>query len=229
MMKSLLIDVFCQADMVKGWRYLDDAGKIMNRWDSAFPDKTVGVDGLTMRNKDEVFETLKVNPLVIWLHFSVPEKLEYVVDVSRSTIEGVSEILGVSQYRRIGLRLQYFHGIERARLGAAVEQVGRNLFASRWGGDGATSGISPFNFQFIMRVAEEPVEVKLRVGTGRMRPESRGATGMPEEGILVDVDLSRQGVLDIADLGGSMKRATDWVAAGLPDVESRVLGGVDDD
>lgn len=226
MTEHLLVDAFCQADMVRGWRYLDDAGRIMNKWDSAFPEKTVGLDGLMMRNRDAVFETLKVNPLIVWLHFSLPEKLDDVISTSEATIEGVSEILGVSQYRRIGVRVQYLHGIDRDKLGQAVQQMAQNLFSSKWAADPAIPIISPFNFEFMVKVANEPIEVNLRVGTVSILPESRHKKNLPETGTLIDLDLYHRRIIHIADLRGFMKRVKDWLSGELPHIENRVFGGV---
>jgi hypothetical protein len=213
--------------MVKGWRYLDDAGKIMNKWEGDFPEKSVGLEGLIMRNKNAVFETLKVNPMVIWMHFSFPERIDYVTNVSKSTIEGVSDILGVSQYKRIGLRLQYLRAIDEGKIELAVKQIAPNLYAPTWTNNSKILAISPFNFEFMLKVAKEPIEVNLRVRSARLQPEIADKKSLPKSGIILDLDLYRLGTTDIRDMGGIMKRVEDWVSTELSEIENRVFGGVD--
>lgn len=228
-MMEALLNAFAQADMIRGWRYLDDTGHIMNRWDNAFPEKSVGIEGMIMRNRDAAFEALKINPFMIWLHLSLPDGLAYVIDISESTIREVSEILGVNQYRRVGLRFQYFHGIDKDKLGLVVPQVAQNLFSSKWTEDSAIKSVSPSRFEFMLQVADEPISVNLRANVVGVSPESRARKIMPdlpETGIIIDLDLYRRGIIDIVDLRGIMKRVRSWLSDELPHIEDKVMGGV---
>ena len=46
----VLAKAFCQVNTVKGNRYLDDAGLIMNAYADQFPEMNVGLNGLIMTN-----------------------------------------------------------------------------------------------------------------------------------------------------------------------------------
>ena len=93
--KRWLTDSYFQANTIKGHRYLDDAGKIMNRWDSEFPNKDVGLQGLSMRNPDALMRELRVDNRTIWIRFSFADRLRQITELSINITTEICEILEV--------------------------------------------------------------------------------------------------------------------------------------
>ena len=72
---SVLVKGFIQVDPLKGYRYLDDAGKIMVQYDDHFSEMQVGLEGLRMSGSDSPFDEAKVSANQIWCGFTRPPSL----------------------------------------------------------------------------------------------------------------------------------------------------------
>ncbi len=100
---------FCQADVVKGFRYLDLAGQIVNSYIEELPEYRVDASGLAMRSTAPVrggIAELQLSPHRIWLRFDRPPTLTFVADQAAKRFLSISETLEVSKYARIGFRVQ---------------------------------------------------------------------------------------------------------------------------
>ena len=114
----VLVNAFCQVNILKGFRYLDDAGKIMNRYDDDFAEKSVGLNGLDMSTKkeDAILREMRVSSRHIWLRFSKPDTYQYVIDHGSSRIREVADIIDVSSASRFGVRLEYLYPVRDAAI-----------------------------------------------------------------------------------------------------------------
>lgn len=224
MPSDLLVDAFFQADTIRGYRYLDDAGKIMNRWDSFFPEKSVGLEGLTMTNKGAVMRQLRVDARTIWLHLHIPDNIQQVESLVHDTATGVSEIIAVEQFRRIGLRLQFVYGVQSAD--AAIPFVVQNLYGVQWLRKNDLLFWKNKGFEFMVPLPADGISVNLRVSLVRRDPKTPVRKNIPIEAIMIDLDLFRHEVTDIRDLKGILGKVLIWLDQGLPNTRDNVLQGV---
>src|SRR3712207_5470602 len=96
-----LFNSYVQVNTIRGNRYLDDAGKIMNFYDDDFPEKEVGLEGLNMKNKESKLRTVQVTTDRIWVHVHQPDTLTYAMDNSFKVVEQISDIIGVTSFKRV--------------------------------------------------------------------------------------------------------------------------------
>jgi len=100
---------FIQVNTIKGFKYIDKAGEIVNRYvvDEIPPQFSMGLHGLIIEKPKEKIEELKVSPQVIWMKFQEPDSLDMIADIySKESLE-ILKILGVDKVSRIGWR-NYF-------------------------------------------------------------------------------------------------------------------------
>jgi hypothetical protein len=124
----VLAKAYAQVNTVKGWQYLDDAGKVMNRYEDTFPDMSIGPQGLVMRNPVAAIDEARVSGRDIWIGFTRPDTVRYVIDQSWSFISFVAATISVTQATRFGLRLQYI--VPRDDLTNDIDATAAVLFAT---------------------------------------------------------------------------------------------------
>ena len=220
--KRWLADAFFQANTIKGHRYLDDAGKIMNRWDSEFPNKDVGLQGLFMRNPDAVMRELRVDNRTIWIHFSFGDRLKQITALSINTTTEICGILEVKQFSRLGLRVQFIYDVSDITIENG--QIINRIFVPAI--QGIIEGGRPRDsFQFVVKAGTQQKPVTLRVASVEKKPEAKSPPGFPEHGLLIDADIFQTQTSHLDDLKRFMQSAQNWVDDELPKIESAVLGG----
>jgi hypothetical protein len=222
MSKRWLTDVFFQVNTIKGHRYLDDAGKIMNRWDSEFPNKDVGIVGLLMRNPDTMLRELRVDSRTIWIHFSLPERLRQVAELSVGITTEICGILEVTQFSRVGLRIQLIYNMDD--VAGENGRVTNNIFVPAL--QAVTEGRQPGDeFEFTINTGTKQNPVTLRVAAVEKKSEAKTPAGFPEHGLLVDADIFQKQTSYLDDLKRFMRSAQDWIDNELPTIEDAILGG----
>lgn len=218
--KRWLTDSFFQASTIKGHRYLDDAGKIMNRWDSEFPNKDVGLTGLLMRNPDAMLRELRVDNRTIWIHFSFPDKLRQIAELSISVATEICGILEVKQFSRLGFRIQFLYDMSDVTGGSG--RIANRIFAPAL--QDIMAGRQPEDsFEFAVNTGTQQNPVTLRVAAVEKKPEAKTPPGFPEHGLLVDADIFQKQVSYLDDLKRFMRAAQDWVDKELPRIENAIL------
>ena len=220
MSKRWLTDSFFQANTIKGHRYLDDAGKIMNRWDSEFPNKEVGVTGLLMRNPDAMLRELRVDSRTIWIHFSFADTLKQIIDLSINVTTEICDILEVKQFSRLGLRIQFIY--DMSEITGEDGQITNRIFVPAL--QGIMEGRQPQDsFEFAVNTGTQRTPVTLRVATVEKKPEAKAPSGFPKQGLLVDADISLKQTSYLDDLKRFMRSAMSWVDNELPKIENAIL------
>jgi len=220
--KRWLVDSFFQANTIKGHRYLDDAGKIMNRWDSEFPNKDVGLSGLLMRNPDAMLRELRVDNRTIWIHFSLADRLRQIIDLSIDITTEICDILEVNQFSRLGLRIQFIYDVSDVT--GESGQITDRIFVPAL--QDIMEGRQPQDsFQFAVNTGTQQNPVTLRVAAVEKKPEAKTPSGFPEHGLLVDADIFQTQTSYLDDLKRFMRSAQNWVDRELPKIENAILGG----
>jgi hypothetical protein len=214
-MDSKRVNVFVQVNTIKGNRYLDDCGKIMNAFDEEFPTKGVQADNfssntLVMVNAEARLRQVKVTTQVIWLYFDTPDTNQYVIDHSTRVIEGICDTIGVTQFNRIAVRSQYiifdsdFRSlVRRARTWSFSPALATAMGSSERLGDDSEG------FQLIYPVISGDMVVNFQLGAAQMEEESREPP-LPKEGLLLDSDVYRNGRFSLAEFRRFARVATSW-------------------
>jgi hypothetical protein len=216
--KLRLISAQVQVNTIRGNRYLDDAGKIMNLYDSAFPEKRVGLDGLHMVNRDAKLSEMRVTIDRIWLGFTEADTLQYVIDHAARVTDEVAKIIEVTEASRFGIRLEHLNPADDAE--AAVHRLAKAIYTDALRPD--TWEISSLEAMVEVRVAKVNVIIRVRPVRRDPRVEERS---LPEFGIMIDTDIFRQGnPLSLSELRKFLREATQWATSSLPQMASRVIG-----
>ena len=223
----VLVRAFCQLDFIRGNRYIDDAGKIMNEFDGDFPEKQVGVRGLSMTNKDEVLSEVGVSVERVWARFEKPDTLQYVFDQSWKVFKRVCEIIDVTEAKRFGLRLEHLYplhmegdALANAIRGTATKALGAALVPTNLG------DIS--SFEATLDSTWRDLGVRLRVTPVRRLVEPPTPDGLPAHAIMFDADIHREDApLPVLDIRKVFREGAQWVAEELPALAERVVAEVD--
>ena len=200
--KRWLSDAFFQANTIKGYRYLDEAGKIMNRWDSEFASKDVGVQGLLMQNPDAMMRQLRVDNRTIWIHFGMADRLRQIIELSVNTTTEICGILDIKQFSRLGLRIQFIYDVSDVT-GESGQIINKILVPAF---QGIIKGGQPQNnFQLAVNTGTQQNPVTLRVATVDKKPEAKAPSGFPEHGLLIDADIFQTQTSHLDDLKRFMR------------------------
>ena len=221
MVKRWLADSFFQANTIKGHRYLDDAGKIMNRWDSEFPNKDVGLTGLLMRNPDAMLRELRVDSRTIWIHFSFADRLRQITELSINVTTEICDMLEVKQFSRLGLRIQFIY--DMSEVTGEDGQITNRIFVPALQ-DIMERRQPQDSFEFAVNTGTQRNPVTLRVAAVEKKPEAKAPSGFPKQGLLVDADIFQKQTSYLDDLKRFMRSAHDWVDKELPRIEKAISG-----
>ncbi len=105
---------FFQASLIKGGRYLDDAGKILNDYLADYDDGTVGLEGLRLAEpkKDGIPDEIRVDTNRIWIACYGEDCIRRMIENAATITGGISQHIGVDSYGRLGLRVYHFKLID---------------------------------------------------------------------------------------------------------------------
>ena len=182
---------FFQANTVKGARYIDDAGKIINDYADDYYDISVGVEGLRLvkPKRDDMPDEIAVDMNRIWIACYGEGAIKKVKENAEEITKLVSRHIGVDSYRRLGFRIQYFKSTANAKeyiqhlysriaatelqtmvpAGTVLETISRTRFS-----DGS--------FRILLGI--QPIAVA--------RPPEKKSDYV-SDGVIIDVDVSEDG------------------------------------
>ena len=216
MNELLLSAAFVQINTIKGYRCLDDAGKIMNRWDEEFPAKRVGADGLDMSNDGDVLRAIKVTVDRIWLHFVSPQHANSVVKHASVVLAEMCGVMEIQECRRIGMRLQYVRAAPN--LSDAVKGLANALLGSEWQEqiEHLSDGRS---FTLALGLVDADLHIGFKASTALLNPKlaPTPTETLPRQVVLLDFDLYTEERTSITQLPKFLKRAEKWISQHLPE------------
>ncbi len=225
MIEPRIANAFVQANTVKGNRYLDDAGKIMNEWDDSFPEKQVGLEGLHMRNSDKALREMRVSTSTIWLAFFEPDTLQLVLDQSSNVIQKVAEIIEVEKFSRVGVRTQYVYpvgDVPKAVASLAKRIVGTYVESlvddkSKW-----------HALEVATDVVKENARVKLIITFVTRSQQKGNISKLPPHGVMFDIDVLTKPdeSIDASRLKGFLRHAGTEVAVVLDRIAPGIMEGL---
>ncbi len=102
---------FIQINTIKGFKYVDKAGEIVNYYHShnTPPVFNMNLDGLVIQKPRKNIELLKVTSQSIWMKFLDPDSLDLCISLFVKEIEHILSILQVEKISRVGWRNYFIH------------------------------------------------------------------------------------------------------------------------
>jgi hypothetical protein len=102
---------FIQINTIKGFKYIDRAGEIVNLYynNNSAPQFEMGLGRLTINQPKDKIDELKVSSQVIWARFSKIDSLDSVSNLFVKESERILKILDVNRVSRVGWRNYFIH------------------------------------------------------------------------------------------------------------------------
>ena len=100
---------FYQLNLIKGFKYIDKAGEIVNLYYEGDkpPNFNMGIDGLYLKSPEEYIEVLKYSSDRLWMKFDKIDTIDQVIQFIRKPINITKDIQKVEIISRIGWRNIY--------------------------------------------------------------------------------------------------------------------------
>jgi hypothetical protein len=186
--------VYYQVNFIKGYRYIDKAGEILNSYqtEDGRLSYDINADRLIIRNvfNEKTLAELKIATTDFWCHFDQPSNFG---TATRVFIEEATKTLGiveVDNLTRVGVRAQYI-----LETGENVENIG-NI--------GSGENKIPVRAAAGKYKLDDSVDSTVRVE--RVKHAKKGT-----EAILFDVDVSVDQSIKVDDLSNTLKLLVDHV------------------
>jgi len=100
---------FIQINFVKGFEYIDKAGKITNFFNTV--PKNMNMYGMAIEKSKK--EEVRITPYNFWSHFILPDSLGQISDSFVNDAEGVLKIIKVEEITRIGWRNYFIYKLNK--------------------------------------------------------------------------------------------------------------------
>ncbi len=102
---------FIQVNTVKGFKYIDRAGEIVNLYHKkdAAPQFSMNLNGLIIDEPVEKIDQLKVTSQVFWIKSSTVDSLDMLSTTFAQETKKVLDILAVEKLNRVGWRNYFVH------------------------------------------------------------------------------------------------------------------------
>jgi len=100
---------FIQVNTIKGFKYIDKAGEIVNKYHikNKPPNFTMNPEALVIEKPQDKIDLLRVTATNFWLKFSKIDSLDMIIGLFQKNTKDVLETLEVTKLSRIGWR-NYF-------------------------------------------------------------------------------------------------------------------------
>jgi len=104
-----LFNSFYQLNLIKGFKYIDKAGEIVNLYhnEDKPPGFILGIPGLEIKNPEKYVEVLKYSSDKLWIKFGTIDTIDQVMQFIKKPINVTKDIQEVKTVSRIGWR-NYF-------------------------------------------------------------------------------------------------------------------------
>lgn len=233
--EPMLLNAFIQVNTIRGYQYFDDAGKIVNFYDHAFPQKQVGIDGTTLANPGASVRQLNVSAQRIWIHVEEPDTLTYAADQSWKFVAQICQMLNVTSLSRVAMRLQYaaiaddivdLVGVVQERL--FTEAANARIFNPSGASGAADAGALERASRFLLAVplAHDSLMLNLQVAPGQVTTASGKAGASPSQALIFDVDAYREGEVNLPHGRRTLRDIEHWANEEFVEIiEQFVEGG----
>lgn len=179
---------FFQANLIKGGRYLDDAGKIINDYEDYYEDYNVGTLGLVfkLRKTAEMPDELSVNMQRIWMAYYGEESFKRAIEQAPRIIKNISKHIEVLLFQRFGFRVIFFKPMDE------VQKYQKTLYSHIASDElktaiGKEEAIYEINTNFRLALKEHIVNIKFMPIIVNQKP--RSVADYTHNGMSVDIDF----------------------------------------
>jgi hypothetical protein len=106
---------YLQINLIKGFTYVDSAGKILNLYaeENRVPDHRVGLQGMVISQPTKDISEIKISSEVIWAKFNKIDSLDFITNKFISEAKRICRILDVERINRIGFRNFFVHEFKK--------------------------------------------------------------------------------------------------------------------
>ncbi len=230
--KCQLRKAFVQANTIKGYRYLDLSGVVLNKIGERYNQGGIDPDGCLLTDPKDSKDprSIRFTANRIWLHYEPIESLAHVIDTAPEWIESIAKEFLVTRFSRLGLRVEYFAPC--ADIVRASAELSKKI-----SGDIFQSAISEVgdrddaDVEYRVRVPLDNLTVGIRVATQKIARPPQTALDYPSDGLVFDMDIYRKRKppdgIPRAETRGFLKAASDKASDLLGTIGySLLLGGL---
>ena len=187
---------FIQINTIKGFKYVDKAGEIVNAYHkkNIAPQFAMGLNGLVIEQPKDKIDQLKVTAQVIWEKYSEIDSLDMILNLFSADAEKILKILEVEKISRVGWRNYFVYE-----------------FPSKEKQD-------EYLKKFTVIDNTNPSLVRLKIKTGKdfsanlmIQPVIKNDTDKTH-GVLFDVDIFQNGEFEIQNISKSLKEFRQYLA-----------------
>ena len=187
---------FIQINTIKGFKYVDKAGEIVNAYHkkNIAPQFAMGLNGLVIEQPKDKIDQLKVTAQVIWEKYSEIDSLDMILNLFSADAEKILKILEVEKISRVGWRNYFVYE-----------------FPSKEKQD-------EYLKKFTVIDNTNPSLVRLEIKTGKdfsanlmIQPVIKNDTDKTH-GVLFDVDIFQNGEFEIQNISKSLKEFRQYLA-----------------
>jgi len=180
---------FIQINTIKGFKYVDKAGEIVNAYHkkNSAPQFSMNLNGLVIQEPKDKIEQLKITAQAVWAKFAEPDSLDMISTLFSKEAETVLKILEVEKISRIGWRNYFVYEF--------ADQVKQDEYLKK----------------FTVIKETKPSVIRLEVKTGKdfsanlvIQPVVKNDEAKTL-GILFDVDISQTGEIGTGDISATLK------------------------
>jgi len=187
---------FIQINTIKGFKYVDKAGEIVNAYHkkNIAPQFAMGLNGLVIEQPKDKIDQLKVTAQVIWEKYSEIDSLDMILNLFSADAEKILKILEVEKISRVGWRNYFVYE-----------------FPSKEKQD-------EYLKKFTVIDNTNPSLVRLKIKTGKdfsanlmIQPVIKNDTDKTH-GVLFDVDIFQNGEFESKNISKSLKEFRQYLA-----------------
>ena len=187
---------FIQINTIKGFKYVDKAGEIVNAYHkkNSAPQFSMVLRGLGIQEPKDKIEQLKITAQVVWAKFAEPDSLDMISTLFSKEAETILRILEVEKISRIGWRNYFVYEF--------ANQAKQDEYLKR----------------FTVIKETKPSIIRLEVKTGKdfnanlvIQPVIKNDEAKTP-GILFDVDIFQTGEIEMSDVSTTLKSYKQYLA-----------------
>jgi hypothetical protein len=177
---------FMQINTVKGFKYIDKAGEIVNQYHvgDIVPNFEMNLNGLVIKEpKNKIYE-LKITAQMIWAKFNEIDSLDMIENLFNNESKSILKILDVEKVNRIGWRNHFVFEFKN-------KEEQDNYFKNLTNFQNGTLSIARFDID-----TKEDFNINLMIQSVVKNNENK------TPGVLFDVDIFKTGKIEIDEVLG---------------------------
>lgn len=195
---------FLQLNTIKGYEYIDRAGRIVNEYHTPEdnpPEFIMSLEGLVIRNPKPKIIELKVSSNSIWLHFLKPDSLDLILANTTPEFKKIIDVLNIKELKRIGWRNYFVYEAENK------EEIDKIFLKN--------NQIKNLKTELLGYFIEENQSLKTKFN-GLLtiaKVIAKSKEGEEKYGILFDIDLFVKNTINIIDIDKILKSFREYLTS----------------